>query len=1244
MCRSSWLPRLIATTALASAGCAYAAPTVNGLIISWPDDGWYQVQNAQSYESLCEGGRSCEVPAGLYNVINLSTGQRFEGIEVASTGGDNGGGNLGGSDDVYPATINIDTATAPTVNELPWSFNGEPVTGSYVADADGDGLLDFLFMTPNADAAPCETQVVVLSSLADSFALTSEDLPDTLQLSSTLFADKNFDGNGCFNIVSVDNARDINGDGLEDLSVFMDPGYLPPYNETFYQSSAVVFGTRTGAVRDVVSLDGQNGFLLTDTLTPIEGIGDINGDGYGDYSFQNSGFFKFSEVQLRAGTATFPARQVASEILDDASLAVFDGGTSLSSLGDVNADGLGDFYTRKYPFDSRIYLGSSTSDIVALPSNYASVYSVGDHDNDGYDDFLVGEMTNDCGFNGQISAIIYGSADLDSQTLNVPITDFDTSNQTRLLSSSANTCGILGARPLGDINGDGVEDVKVGSYVLFGASGRREAIVSADDLDGTNGFRLTSDYAYAEFMGADVDADGYSDIVTSDPVTKEGSVIYGMPTVPLDPNGAQQIVVQIRQGEWTVHWQSPGADAVAYSLSVNGQELANVSNTSSATINDPSLDAGGILVVTTLDGNGNELGNNTRQVPAYEEYGELTASVFGPKIVELLFSSESRVADSLFNLVWRNGQSIDSTSPNGARSYYDTGAQPGQIYRYYIQPDYLLGDRFDDVHLTRWPLLQRASRVVEAWTPLDGVEIPPAGSGVLITDGDTLYWPDDGTYIVKDADDGSVVCEGGLACTVPNGTYDVTNQTTGESYPGIVVSRSDDGGVSDGIAPSSPSNVTFQIYAARVAELFWDRPPASERVVKTEIYRDGELLGFTRGNSYYDGTRKSNTAHWYELVAIDADGDRSTIVTLNLQRAVQTLLPADPAASQTYQYETALDGNTAVVGSSGYDHGSITIQERNIDSGMWVVTQEFDGDSDASYSNVYGSLIEISGNTLAVVGTNYTNENDGGLVLIIYTRNDAGVWQETQRINDPVNDSDSVSINGDTMAVRRDTGVEIFTRDTASNQWLAGQLIAMESEDFYPDRALALVGDYLAVGRVGHLSEGVDKGAVYLYHRSATGVFSLEHQLVPESSTDITFAGRSIAFDGETVAFSSSEGGVVVFEHDNDGNWAQTADLGAIGPSYVIPKLAVDGGRLLVGTAEGNGLINFSGVVAVYKKQNNGDWIEVTRLVPTDGSVSSFGSSVNLDGNMALVGAGTSAIDNGSDYAKVAIGHYFVLD
>ena len=58
--------------------------TVDGNLIRWPDNGWYQVQSAVDFATICQGGRSCEVAAGRYIVINHTTGQRFEGIEVSA--------------------------------------------------------------------------------------------------------------------------------------------------------------------------------------------------------------------------------------------------------------------------------------------------------------------------------------------------------------------------------------------------------------------------------------------------------------------------------------------------------------------------------------------------------------------------------------------------------------------------------------------------------------------------------------------------------------------------------------------------------------------------------------------------------------------------------------------------------------------------------------------------------------------------------------------------------------------------------------------------------------------------------------------------------------------------------------------------------------------------------------------------------------------------------------------------------
>ncbi|MFK7891928.1 MAG: hypothetical protein AB8B63_14020 [Granulosicoccus sp.] len=59
--------------------------TVSEGLISWSDNGWYQVQavTEDGIVEVCAGTRFCEVPSGTYIVINHTTGERFEPVVVS---------------------------------------------------------------------------------------------------------------------------------------------------------------------------------------------------------------------------------------------------------------------------------------------------------------------------------------------------------------------------------------------------------------------------------------------------------------------------------------------------------------------------------------------------------------------------------------------------------------------------------------------------------------------------------------------------------------------------------------------------------------------------------------------------------------------------------------------------------------------------------------------------------------------------------------------------------------------------------------------------------------------------------------------------------------------------------------------------------------------------------------------------------------------------------------------------------
>lgn len=77
-----WAPVIVGSELPGNTGNPDANVTVNGSIISWPDDGWYQVQSLSDYSVFCEGTRFCDVPVGDYVVINHTTGERTEPVSV----------------------------------------------------------------------------------------------------------------------------------------------------------------------------------------------------------------------------------------------------------------------------------------------------------------------------------------------------------------------------------------------------------------------------------------------------------------------------------------------------------------------------------------------------------------------------------------------------------------------------------------------------------------------------------------------------------------------------------------------------------------------------------------------------------------------------------------------------------------------------------------------------------------------------------------------------------------------------------------------------------------------------------------------------------------------------------------------------------------------------------------------------------------------------------------------------------
>lgn len=337
----------------------------------------------------------------------------------------------------------------------------------------------------------------------------------TKTISAQIFPGPIFNGDAAGDQLGIScaGAGDVNGDGFADVIVGARG------NDTN--------GIDAGLARVISGADNAVLYtLLGDSASQVfgsvvAGAGDVNADGFSDFVVGGFG-------DSTNGTSAGMARVFSG--IDGTTLYTFFGdsafdvfGLYVTGGGDVDGDGFDDIMVGASGDDNngtdsgsvRVYSGADGSTIYSFDGDSAGdllgygLDIVGDVNNDGYDDMIIGAYLNDNNGADSGNAKVYSG--------------FDGSILYSFNGDSANDHFGRSVAAAGDVNNDGFADFVVGAYLDDDNGSASGSLRVFSGFDGAILYTFYGDSSgdlFGWFVdgAGDVDGDGFDDIAATAPL------------------------------------------------------------------------------------------------------------------------------------------------------------------------------------------------------------------------------------------------------------------------------------------------------------------------------------------------------------------------------------------------------------------------------------------------------------------------------------------------------------------------------------------------------------------------------------------------------------------------------------------------------------------------------------------------------------------------------------------------------
>lgn len=337
----------------------------------------------------------------------------------------------------------------------------------------------------------------------------------------------------------------------------------------------------------------------------------------------------------------------------------------------------------------------------------------------------------------------------------------------------------------------------------------------------------------------------------------------------------------------------------------------------------------------------------------------------------------------------------------------------------------------------------------------------------------------------------------------------------------------------------------------------------------------------------------------------------------------QKIIASDRGAADHFGISVCISGNYAIVGAYSEDEdasgentlsaaGSAYIFKRD-ESGAWNEVQKIVA-SDRNESDHFGISVSISDNR-AIVGAYVEDEDTSGTITVIdagsayiFEKDESGTWNEIKKLVAP------------------DRGVEDkFGRSVSISGNYAIVGAEREDEDVSGENTLTTAG------------------SAYIFETDDRGYWNKVQKIVASERAEGDFFGKSVSISGNkaiVAAYASDEeskgstlfdaGSAYLYERDESGKWNEVKKIVAAdkdtGDGFGT-SVGISGDYAVVGASGKEGIreestISFAGAAYIFKRNGNGNWNEVQKIVASDRDTADFfGEAVAISRDYIIVGA-----------------------